>query len=139
MFPCALLQLPFPANFTTKCDTQNNALALLLPDNETLIQMQVRVPMLDGADRGWSSCLHPPRSCLIDCQSMLCLACALPLFCCVCVRMKPLYRENASSPLLGLYFPWGPGFNISILGDGALGAHGGSGLSRWGGGGVMVG
>lgn len=32
--------VPFPANFTTSCVLNNNAAALLLPDNETLVQMQ---------------------------------------------------------------------------------------------------
>ncbi len=46
------------------------------------------------------------------------------------VQMQPLYRMAAGTPILALWetggpdpFPWA----ISILGGGALGAHGGSG------------
>lgn len=52
------------------------------------------------------------------------------------VQMQPLYVPNAGGPIIAWYhtgapqpFPW----QISILGDGALGAHGGSGLSSFGG------
>lgn len=80
--------IPMPLNFTTDCEANNNGAGVLLPDNETLIQMQ------------------------------------------------PLYRATAGGPIVAWYhtgapqpFPW----NISILGDGNLGAHGGSGLSSFGG------
>jgi hypothetical protein len=52
------------------------------------------------------------------------------------VQMQPLYVPEAGGPMIAWYhtgapqaFPWA----ISILGDGALGAHGGSGLSSFGG------
>jgi len=80
--------IPLPDSFTTECGGGNNGMALLLPDNQTLLQMQ------------------------------------------------PAFRLMAGSPLLALYhqgapvpFPW----EIDILGDGAWGAHGGSGLSAIGG------
>lgn len=80
--------VPLPDSFSTECGGGNNGMALLLPDNRTLLQMQ------------------------------------------------PAFRLGAGSPLLALYhkgapvaFPW----EIDILGDGAWGAHGGSGLSAIGG------
>lgn len=80
--------VPFPADVVTGGHEENNAMGLLLPDNETLIQAQ------------------------------------------------PFYRCGAGSPVLAQYqsgcpvpFPW----VTSILGDGAWGAHGGSGLSAVGG------
>ena len=80
--------LPMPHDFVTDCVANNNGAAVLLPDNETLVQMQ------------------------------------------------PLYRGTAGAPFIAWWhtgapqpFPW----NVSILGDGALGAHGGSGLSAIGG------
>ena len=52
------------------------------------------------------------------------------------VQMQPLYIPEAGGPLIAWYhtgapqpFPW----QVDILGDGALGAHGGSGLSSFGG------
>jgi len=52
------------------------------------------------------------------------------------VQMQPLYIPKAGGPIVAWYhsgapqpFPW----EIDILGDGALGAHGGSGLSSFGG------
>jgi hypothetical protein len=52
------------------------------------------------------------------------------------VQMQPLYVPKAGGPIIAWYhtgapqpFPW----EMSILGDGALGAHGGSGLSSFGG------
>jgi hypothetical protein len=52
------------------------------------------------------------------------------------IQMQPLYRGNGTGPFFAWYqrgapqpFPW----SISILGDGNLGAHGGSGLSSFGG------
>ena len=52
------------------------------------------------------------------------------------IQMQPLYVAQAGGPIRAWYhtgapqpFPW----EISILGDGALGAHGGSGLSSFGG------
>jgi hypothetical protein len=52
------------------------------------------------------------------------------------VQMQPLYIPKAGGPMIAWYhtgapqpFPW----QIDILGDGALGAHGGSGLSSFGG------
>lgn len=52
------------------------------------------------------------------------------------VQMQPLYIPKAGGPLTAWYhtgapqpFPW----HADILGDGALGAHGGSGLSSFGG------
>jgi hypothetical protein len=52
------------------------------------------------------------------------------------VQMQPLYIPKAGGPIIAWYhtgapqpFPW----EIDILGDGALGAHGGSGLSSFGG------
>lgn len=80
--------IPLPKSFTTPCGGGNNAMALLLPNNCTLIQMQ------------------------------------------------PAFRLDASSPLLALYHEGGPvpfPWNISITGEGATGAHGGSGLSSIGG------
>ena len=80
--------VPLPKSFTTPCGGGNNAMALLLPNNCTLIQMQ------------------------------------------------PAFRLDASSPLLALYHEGGPvpfPWNISIMGEGATGAHGGSGLSSIGG------
>lgn len=80
--------VPLPDAFTTECSGGNNGLALLLPDNRTLVQAQ------------------------------------------------PAYRLGAGSPLLALYhqgapvpFPW----EVDVLGEGAWGAHGGSGLSALGG------
>lgn len=52
------------------------------------------------------------------------------------LQMQPAYRENGTSPFLARYQRGAPNptpFNISILSDGALGAHGGSGLSSIGG------
>lgn len=80
--------VPLPADFVTPCGGGNNAMALLLPDNCTLVQMQ------------------------------------------------PAFRQDAESPLLALYHEGGPvpfPWEISITGDGAAGAHGGSGLSSMGG------
>ena len=80
--------VPLPSNFTTECGGGNNAMALLMPDNCTLVQMQ------------------------------------------------PAFRFDSDSPLLALYHEGGPvpfPWNISITGDGATGAHGGSGLSSMGG------
>lgn len=84
----------FPASLVTDCTPNNNAAAVLMPDNKTILQFQ------------------------------------------------PLYRPNASGPIIGWYhagapqdFPW----EISITsGDkpvlqSALGSHGGSGLSGIGG------
>ena len=52
------------------------------------------------------------------------------------IQMQPLYVPKAGGPIIAWYhngapqpFPW----EVSILGDGALGAHGGSGLSSFGG------
>ena len=52
------------------------------------------------------------------------------------VQMQPLYVPKPGGPIIAWWhtgapqpFPW----NVSILGDGALGAHGGSGLSSFGG------
>lgn len=52
------------------------------------------------------------------------------------VQLQPLYRESPGSPILARYhsgapqpFPW----TMDILGEGAEGAHGGSGLSSFGG------
>ena len=52
------------------------------------------------------------------------------------VQMQPLYRGAAGGPITAWYhtgapqpFPW----HLDILDDGALGAHGGSGLSSFGG------
>ena len=80
------LQLPF--QLVTDCVPNNNAAALLLPDNDTLVQFQ------------------------------------------------PFYRGVAGGSFMAWYhqgcpqaFPW----NLSIRGDGNLGAHGGSGLSALGG------
>ena len=80
--------VPLPDAFTTECGGGNNGMALLLPDNRTLLQMQ------------------------------------------------PAFRLAAGTPLLALYhqgapvpFPW----EMDILGEGAWGAHGGSGLSAIGG------
>lgn len=51
-------------------------------------------------------------------------------------QLQPLYRGTPNSPIFAWYqrgcpqpFPW----NVSILSDGNLGAHGGSGLSSFGG------
>jgi hypothetical protein len=81
-------QLPLPHDFVTDCVANNNAAAVLLPDNDTLVQMQ------------------------------------------------PLYRPSAGGPIVAWWhhgapqpFPW----SNSVHGDGALGAHGGSGLSAIGG------
>ena len=52
------------------------------------------------------------------------------------VQMQPFYRPAAGGPFIAWYhtgapqpFPW----EVDVLGDGALGAHGGSGLSSFGG------
>ena len=52
------------------------------------------------------------------------------------IQMQPLYIPKAGGPIIAWYhtgapqpFPW----EVDILGDGALGAHGGSGLSSFGG------
>lgn len=80
--------LPLPVDAVTNCIANNNAAALLLPDNVTLVQFQ------------------------------------------------PFYRGVAGGPFMAWYhqgcpqaFPW----NQSILSEGNLGAHGGSGLSALGG------
>ena len=55
---------------------------------------------------------------------------------CSLIQMQPAFRLDSSSPLLALYHQGGPvafPWNISITGDGAAGAHGGSGLSSIGG------
>jgi len=52
------------------------------------------------------------------------------------IQMQPLYRQTPGSPILALWHQGGPvpfPWEIDILGDGALGAHGGSGLSAVGG------
>ncbi len=83
--------LPFPAAWTSDCVDNNNAFALLLGDNVTLLQSQ------------------------------------------------PLYRAGAGRPLMAQWPPTSPypgflaGWNSSILGGGANGAHGGSFLSSIGG------
>ena len=83
--------VPFPAALMVDCEDNNNAFALLLPDNETLLQSQ------------------------------------------------PLYRAAPGRPIMAQYPPTTPyvgfmaGWNISILGEGANGAHGGSFLSSIGG------
>lgn len=81
-------QVPLPPALATDCVANNNAAAVLLPDNRTLLQMQ------------------------------------------------PFYRPAPGAPFVAWYhtgapnpFPW----TLDILGDGALGAHGGSGLSALGG------
>lgn len=83
-------ELPFPVDFVTDCELNNNAAALLAPDNVTLYQFQ------------------------------------------------PLYRGTPGSPIMAQWpptcpYPFIAGWNISILGDGAHGAHGGSFLSSIGG------
>jgi hypothetical protein len=52
------------------------------------------------------------------------------------VQLQPFYRPEAGGPFIAWYhtgapqpFPW----EVDVLGDGALGAHGGSGLSSFGG------
>jgi len=86
--PLAPERLPFPADVATDCVANNNGAGLLLPDNETLVQMQpLYVAAAGGPVRAW-------------------------------------WHAGAPQP-----FPW----RVSILGDGALGAHGGSGLSSFGG------
>lgn len=87
--------ISFPADFVTSCTGNNNAGAILLPDGESLLQIQ------------------------------------------------PLYRAPATPPTLQADMPvvgwWHAGvpqqypWVINITGDGALGAHGGSGLSSIGG------
>lgn len=82
--------IPFPHDFVTDCELNNNAAALLLADNVTLLQFQ------------------------------------------------PLYRGTPGSPLMAQYPPTCPynftaGWNISVLGEGLWGAHGGSFLSSMGG------
>lgn len=52
------------------------------------------------------------------------------------LQMQPAYRGSPGSPLLALYHQGGPvpfPWSMDILGDGAWGAHGGSGLSAVGG------
>ena len=52
------------------------------------------------------------------------------------LQMQPAYRQGPGTPFLARYKRGSPNpspFNISILSDGALGAHGGSGLSSIGG------
>ena len=82
--------VPFPPALMVDCEDNNNAFALLLPDNVTLLQSQ------------------------------------------------PLYRAAPGAPIMAQWPPAGPagfmaGWNISILGEGAAGAHGGSFLSSIGG------
>lgn len=83
--------VPFPAALMVDCEDNNNAFALLLPDNATLLQSQ------------------------------------------------PLYRAAPGRPIMAQWPPTTPyagflaGWNISILGEGAAGAHGGSFLSSIGG------
>ena len=83
--------VPFPSALMVDCEDNNNAFALLLPDNETLLQSQ------------------------------------------------PLYRAAPGRPIMAQWPPTSPykgflaGWNISILGEGAEGAHGGSFLSSIGG------
>ena len=83
--------VPFPAALMVDCEDNNNAFALLLADNVTLLQSQ------------------------------------------------PLYRAAPGRPIMAQYPPTSPytgflaGWNISILGEGAAGAHGGSFLSSIGG------
>ena len=51
-----------------------------------------------------------------------------------CLQFQPLVRCTAGSPILGLhFFLTTPPANVSILGDGIWGAHGGSHLSSIGG------
>lgn len=81
--------VPFPHNWTSDCEDNNNAFALLLPDNTTLLQSQ------------------------------------------------PLYRSGAGRPIMAQWpptrpYPFMAGWNMSILGLGAAGAHGGSFLSSIG-------
>eukprot|EP00051_Salpingoeca_urceolata_P019993 m.296049 g.296049 ORF g.296049 m.296049 type:complete len:467 (-) comp19519_c2_seq1:96-1496(-) len=78
--------IKFPHNVTFDLEGHNSGLAMLQPDNRTLLQTQ------------------------------------------------PAYRCVAGGPLLSRYpgCPWGCVYQ-SILGDGAHGAHGGSGLSAFGG------
>lgn len=82
--------VPFPHDYMGDCEDNNNAFALLLGDNETLLQSQ------------------------------------------------PLYRSAPGAAIMAQWPPSSPfgfmgGWNQSILGDGALGAHGGSFLSSIGG------
>ena len=84
-------ELPFPAAWEGSCEDNNNAFALLLDDNVTLMQSQ------------------------------------------------PLYRAGPGRPIMAQWPPTSPyagfmsGWNVSILGEGAEGAHGGSFLSSIGG------
>lgn len=81
--------VPLPDSFTTECGGGNNGMALLLPDNRTVLQMQ------------------------------------------------PAFRLAAGTPLLALYHKGAPvpfpPWEGDIEGEGAWGAHGGSGLSAIGG------
>lgn len=83
--------VPFPSALMVDCEDNNNAFALLLPDNVTLLQAQ------------------------------------------------PLYRAAPGRPIMAQWPPTSPavgflsGWNTSILGEGATGAHGGSFLSSIGG------
>ena len=81
----------FPRDYMVDCEDNNNAFALLLSDNVTLLQSQ------------------------------------------------PLYRAAPGAAIMAQWPPTSPypgfmaGWNMSILGDGALGGHGGSFLSSIGG------
>ena len=89
--------VPFPVAWTVNM-TSNNAAALLLPDNETLVQFQPLVRCTPGS----------------------------ALFSAPSWRRDTYYNGTAWVPVPGPQ-------NMSILGDGVWGAHGGSRLSSIGG------
>jgi len=97
--------LPFPVDWTVAM-YGNNAAAVLLPDNETLVQMQPLVRCVPGGpifSLSWQNFIPNGGS---ECAD------------------NPAFDKNIS----GL-----PTTNASILGEGTWGAHGGSRLSSIGG------
>ena len=98
--------MPFPHSWTLPGMTSNNAAAVLLPDNETLVQMQPLVRCSPGSpifSLSWKNFIPNGGSACGD---------------------SPGHDE----PTPGL-----PTGNTSILGEGNWGAHGGSRLSSIGG------
>ena len=91
-------RLPLPHDLVTDCIANNNGAALLLPDNSTLVQVYS--------------------------HSRLCICSRF-----MRLQFQPFYRPKPGGPFVAWYhtgapqpFPW----QISILGDGVYGAHGGS-------------
>jgi len=98
--------MPFPHSWTLPGMTSNNAAAVLLPDNETLVQMQPLVRCSPGSpifSLSWKNFIPNGGSACGD-------------------------SPGQDEPTPGL-----PTGNTSILGEGNWGAHGGSRLSSIGG------